>query len=114
VLNNAANITSAAAFIQAFPGVDQLTISGADVGIFNLPTWGMTGGSWRTITRLTLRAFQRDHLITVVDWLDAITSNGELQAPLVQGQITDCPTMLRLYEELKRFTQIELLDMDSK
>lgn len=114
VLNNAANITSAPAFIQAFPGVDQLTISGADVGIFNLPTWGMTGGSWRTITRLTLRAFQRDHLITVVDWLDAITSNSELQAPLVQGPTTDCPTMLRLYEELKRFTQIELLDMDSK
>ncbi|KAG2348120.1 hypothetical protein BDR05DRAFT_1038319 [Suillus weaverae] len=114
VLNNAANMTSAAAFIRAFPGVDQLTISGADVGIFNLPTWEVTGGSWRTISRLILRPSQRDRLTTVVDWLDAMTSNGEHQAPLVQGPITDCPAMLHLYEELKRYTQIELLDMDSK
>ncbi|KAG2035741.1 hypothetical protein BDR03DRAFT_507033 [Suillus americanus] len=114
VLNNAANITSAATFIQAFPGVDQLTISGADVGIFNLPTWEVTGGSWRTIKRLTLRPSQRDRLTTVVDWLDAMTSNDEHQTPLVQGPITDCPTMLHLYEELKRYTQIELLGMDSK
>ncbi|KAG2132982.1 hypothetical protein DEU56DRAFT_981617 [Suillus clintonianus] len=110
VLNNAASITAAAAFIQAFPGVDQLTISGADVGIFNQPTWEATGGSWRNITKLALRSFQPDRLTLVVDWLDVITSNGEAQAPLVQGPITDCPVILHLYEELKRYTQIELLD----
>jgi len=114
VLNNAANITSAAAFIQAFPGVDQLTISGADVGIFNIPTWEVAGGRWRTITKVILRSSQRDRLTAVVNWLDAATSNGEFQVPLVQGPITDCPIMLHLYEELKRYTRIELLDMDSK
>ncbi|KAG0699252.1 hypothetical protein DFH29DRAFT_1081361 [Suillus ampliporus] len=113
VLHNAASITAAAAFIQAFPAVEHLTISGADVGIFNQPTWEVTGGSWRNIKRLTLRPFQRDHLTLVVDWLDAITSNGEVQAPLVQGPITDCPTILHLYEELKRYTQVELLDVVS-
>ncbi|KAG1736557.1 hypothetical protein EDB19DRAFT_1990722 [Suillus lakei] len=114
VLNNAASTTAAAAFIQAFPGVDQLTISGADVGIFNQSTWKVTGGSWRNITRLTLQPSQRDRLSLVVDWLDAITSNGEAQAPLIQGPITDCPTILHLYEQLKPYTQIELLDMNPK
>ncbi|KAG1738421.1 uncharacterized protein EDB91DRAFT_1289164 [Suillus paluster] len=115
VLNNAASITASAAFIQAFPGVEQLTISGADVGIFNQPSWGVTGGSWRKMRRLTLRPFQRDRLTLVVDWLDAITSNddGEVQAPLVEGPISDCPTILHLYEALKRYTQVELLDVDS-
>ncbi|KAG2061062.1 hypothetical protein BDR06DRAFT_396744 [Suillus hirtellus] len=112
VLNNAANTTSAAAFIRAFPAVDQLTISGADVGIIDLPTW--KEGSWRTITRLTLRPSQRDHLGMVVDWLNAVTSNGDLKVPLIRGPITNCPIMLRLYEELKRYTQIELFAMDSK
>jgi hypothetical protein len=61
-----------------------------------------------------LRPSQRDRLTAVVNWLDAATSNGEFQVPLVQGPITDCPIMLHLYEELKRYTRIELLDMDSK
>ena len=110
VINNAAG---AGAFIQAFPGIERLTISGADVEILNQQSME-TRESWRNITRLTVRLPQKDGLTLVIDWLDAMTSYGEVQAPLlrVEGPIDDCPTFLHLYEELKRRTRVELLNMD--